>query len=291
MQAGDGDPTPTDIPSIDLTAGEVVLNGHPYGELSARARRLDAGIRLEELTLGSDKGQLRLQGEWLTIPEGQRTSLDVDIDTTDLGQTLKDLALSAATQDGSGTLRAQASWSGPPWAPRRETINGQISFRAEKGRFTDAEPGVGRLFGLLNVGALQRRLRLDFSDLFTEGFVFDIAEGDFAISDGLAHTSDTLIDSPAGDIFISGTTNLVTTELDQVVTVTPAISGAVALAGGIAAGPVVGAALLAAGKGINRIATARYRMAGPWQDPKVERLVDPATEPDTTETTGLPEIH
>jgi uncharacterized protein YhdP len=76
-----------------------------------------------------------------------------------------------------------------------------------------------------------------------------------------------------------------------VVTVTPAISGAVALAGGIAAGPVVGAALLAAGKGINRIATARYRMAGPWQDPKVERLVDPATEPDTTETTGLPEIH
>ena len=55
-----------------------------------------------------------------------------------------------------------------------ERINGLVDFRADDGRLTDVEPGgAGRVFGLLSVQALPRRLRLDFSDMFREGFGYD----------------------------------------------------------------------------------------------------------------------
>ena len=104
----------------------------------------------------------------------------------------------------------------------------------------------------------------------------------------MATTDNTRIVSPSADIRIEGRTNLVSTEMDQDIYVAPAISGAVALAGGIAGGPVVGAALLAAGKGIDKLATVRYRMTGPWNSPLVERAAAATAAPPKS---GLPEIH
>ncbi len=281
---------PEDVPEIHLTATDTLINGHSYGVMTARTRRNEGGIRLEELKLRSPESELAVTGEWRSTAVGQTTALDIAIQTIDLGTALKDLALSGSVAEGSGTLKARISWQGPPNQWQKETLAGNLEFEARKGRFEETEPGVARLFGLLNITALQRRLRLDFSDLFQEGLAFDEIGGSFSIENGVATTSDARILSPSGKIRISGTTNLVTAELDQDAEVIPAISGAVALAGTITGGPVVGAALLAAGRGIDRIATARYRITGPWDSPIIERS-GASREAEAEQVEGLPEIH
>lgn len=281
---------PDDFPEVDLTATDTLINGHSYGVMTARTRRSDKGIRLEELKLRSPQGKLSITGEWLSTPAGQSTALDIAIQTLDLGTALKDLALSGSVAEGSGHLDARIGWQGPPNQWQKETLSGDLQFEAIKGRFEETEPGVARLFGLLNITALQRRLRLDFSDLFQEGFAFDEIGGTFSIQNGIASTEDARILSPSGRIRISGTTNLVTSELDQNAEVIPAISGAVALAGTITGGPMLGAAILAAGRGIDRIATARYRITGPWDSPIIERSGS-SREAEAEQVEGLPEIH
>jgi uncharacterized protein (TIGR02099 family) len=281
---------PRDIPELVITSRDTLINSHPYGELAATLRHIEGGVRLEQLSLESEQGELQVTGEWTSDEDGQATALEIDIRTTELGRTLKDLALSGAVAEGTGAMSATIAWQGPPYAWEKETLKGELRIQAEKGRFEETEPGVARLFGLLNVAALQRRLRLDFTDLFREGFAFEEIAGTFFIENGLARTDDTHIDSPSGKIRIEGTTNLVTRVLDQDIAVIPAISGAVALAGTLTGGPVVGAALLAAGKGIDKLATVRYRMTGPWDAPEIVRL-PLVGKGESPEDQGMPEIH
>jgi len=160
---------------------------------------------------------------------------------------------------------------------------------------------VGRLFGLLNLGALQRRLTLDFTDLFKEGYSFDRIDGRFSIGDGEAQAEEVTIVGPAADLAITGRTGLLTQDYDQVVTVTPEISTTLPLAGALAGGPVVAAALLVAeqvmGKEVNKLIRYQYRVTGSWSDPQIERvqtqdgwslsnLLRPAGETDRSAETG-----
>jgi len=281
---------PSDIPAAVMKADQVLVNGHDYGALQARTVHIENGVRLEELVLESATGRLALSADWTALDSDQQVDLALRIDTEDVGTTLRDLQLAETIQEGEGKIDAKIRWSGGPLEMRRETLAGSVRLRVDDGRLEETEPGVGRLFGLLNLTALQRRLRLDFSDLFKEGMTFDKIEGTFALEAGVARTSDTRLEGPAGDIAIEGSTNLATTHLDQEVAVTPAISGAVAIAGTLAVNPALGVALLAAGKNLDRLATTHYHMAGPWDDPQIERIAT-QEEQDAPPPSGLPEIH
>jgi len=157
-----------------------------------------------------------------------------------------------------------------------------------RGNFIKAEPGIGRIFGLLNVSALQRRLSLDFSDLTREGFGFDIIEGNFDLDQGDAYTNDLQIKGPGARIDIAGRIGLGDESLDQLVTVTPSISSALPVAGVLAGGPVGGAAMLLAqgliGKQLNEASQRQYLIKGQWDDPELIRLARaPVASPSQTD--------
>ena len=105
-----------------------------------------------------------------------------------------------------------------------EKIEGQLDMKISEGQFLDINPSAGRLFGLLSIQALPRRLTLDFSDLFDEGFSFDTIEGNFSIQQGHAYTNNLEMLGPSADIYVSGRTGLSTEDYDQIATVTPKIS-------------------------------------------------------------------
>jgi len=132
------------------------------------------------------------------------------------------------------------------------------------------------LMGLLNITALQRRLTLDFRDLFQKGLGFDSVTGRFELRDGSLHTQDLTIKSPSSLIEITGRTGIVARDYDQVVSVTPSLQSALPIAGVVAGGPVAGAAMLVVqglvGKQFDKIGRVRYSVRGPWADPMVERI-------------------
>jgi uncharacterized protein YhdP len=133
------------------------------------------------------------------------------------------------------------------------------------------------MLGLLSVAALPRRLSLDFSDLTDAGLAFDTVRGDFELKQGNAYTSNLLLSGPAAEIGIAGRTGLGTRDYDQTAVVTSDIGATLPVAGVLAGGPVVGAAMLLFSqvfkeplKGITR---GYYRITGNWDEPQVERVV------------------
>jgi uncharacterized protein YhdP len=138
------------------------------------------------------------------------------------------------------------------------------------------EPGVGRLLGILNLNALQRRLAMDFSDLYATGLAFESMRGRVRLINGKADFNDFTIDGPSSRIIISGLNDLVGERFDQAVIVEPKLGSSVALASAFAGGPVVGAAVYVvdrlAGHPFDRLGRTRYRVSGPWGSPEVIRI-------------------
>ena len=85
----------------------------------------------------------------------------------------------ANIENGKTLLELNTEWIGSPMDFQLKNLNGQLKMNIEKGQFLDIEPKAGRLFGLLSIQALSRRLSLDFTDFFSEGFAFDSIKGDF----------------------------------------------------------------------------------------------------------------
>ena len=100
------------------------------------------------------------------------------------------------------------------------------------------------MLGLFSIAALPRRLALDFSDLTEKGLAFDTVHGDFELRDGNAYTNNLLLRGPAAEIGIAGRTGLATRDYDQTAVVTGNLGASLPVAGALAGGPAVGAALL-----------------------------------------------
>src|SRR5690606_24788631 len=103
----------------------------------------------------------------------------------------------------------QVGWPGSPGAFSLDALDGWLEVSVGKGRIPEVDPGgVGRVFGLLSLSEIPRRLALDFSDFFGSGLAFNRIEGRFVFDDGQAITDDLLIDGPAAEIHIRGRTGL-----------------------------------------------------------------------------------
>ena len=175
-----------------------------------------------------------------------------------------------------GELHGDVSWNGGFDLDQLTHANGTIGVKAETGQLLAVQPGAGRVLGLFSVAALPRRLSLDFKDLTEKGLAFDSVHGDFELRDGNAYTSNLLLRGPAAEIGIAGRTGLATRDYDQTAVVTGNLGASPALAGALAGGPAVGAAVLLFSqifkeplKGITR---GYYRITGPWDNPTVERV-------------------
>ncbi|MGB1111070.1 MAG: AsmA-like C-terminal region-containing protein, partial [Gammaproteobacteria bacterium] len=167
-------------------------------------------------------------------------------------------------------------WPGSPMSFDLSQLDGRLTMKLGKGRVLDVDPGAGRLFGLLSFTTLPRRLRGDFADLNEEGFVFDSIEGDFDLVNGVATTENLKMVGPAAKLDIRGEVDLKNETVDQIVDVIPEVSSTLPLAGVLAGGVGVGAALLVIQQvlndPLNRLAKFSYHMHGPWAEPVIDKL-------------------
>jgi uncharacterized protein YhdP len=140
------------------------------------------------------------------------------------------------------------------------------------GQLVKVDAPAGRMLNILSIHSLQRRLALDFSDVFGKGFSFDSITGHVSFMAGDAYTQDLVMHAPSAQIAIAGRTGFVARDYDQLVTITPLVSSNLPLAGVLAGGPAVGAALFVAeklfGERMNRLARYQYQVTGSWDAPQ-----------------------
>lgn len=272
---------PTQLPAIQADVKAVSINEKPFGSLQIITQRRTTGLELQIATLHSDRVVLAATGSWL-VDSAQQThsSIDLSLTSRELGPVLMDLKLSENLKGAPVEIDSRLNWQGSPVDFSTHGLNGQISMRVGNGRFLKVDPGVGRLFGLFNLGALGRRLTLDFSDIFQKGFTFDAITGTFLLDTGNAYTNDFQMQGPSANIELSGRIGLGDEDFDSLVTITPKISSTLPIAGAIAGGPAVGAALFLAqqlmGDTFDNVTQLQYLATGSWDNPILTpKIADP----------------
>jgi uncharacterized protein (TIGR02099 family) len=273
---------PRAIPPLELTAASLHFGEIDLGQAEITTSQRADGLKLERLHFAQSGFELEGSGEWVLQGDAHQSRIHLDVEGNTLAGLLARFNYAVANIDGGATeIEINSAWEGTPSEFALEKLQGSFHLRVDEGRFLDIDPGGGRLFGLLSLQTLPRRLSLDFNDLFRKGFSFDRIEGAFELDHGNAYTNSLLMDGPAARIDVSGRTGLADKDYDQRVTVTPALSDSIPVAGAFfgPAGIGVGAVLYLGQKmfksipeQVDKFLSREYSITGGWSQPLIERI-------------------
>jgi uncharacterized protein (TIGR02099 family) len=261
---------PRQVPPVRFTCGYCRYGDMQFYDVEVITSRRSDGLSIDSLRLRNDGFEAHANGAWTRDEDGgQRTRLDVQLRSDDLGKFLASLGQEGgATRGGATDVTLAASWDGPPSNLDLQKLDGVLNFRAGQGVLTEVHRGTtGRLFGLLVVPDLPRRLKGDFDDLFEPGFVYKQIEGTFNIERGNAYTNDLTLDGSVARIDIAGRTGLVDEDYDQLITVTPKLSESLPLI------PIWLVEKAFQREIFNKLFAYQYTITGSWDEPSVKRIV------------------
>ena len=270
------------MPELEISINNFIYKNNELGHLNLKTTNSDNIINIDKLSFKKPGVNINANGFWSSIDEIDKSEFYVKLESDSIKKMFDTFNYDATNiKDAKTLLEFNINWDDSPLNFAMENLNGQINMNIEKGRFLDIEPKAGRLFGLLSIQALPRRLSLDFADLFNEGFAFDTIKGNFNLEGGQAYTNNLQMVGPSGDIIIGGRTGLVAEDYDQIATVIPKVSDSLPLASALF-GPIgvgVGAVLYFAGElfesipeNIDKILTQQYSIKGSWENPDIEKI-------------------
>lgn len=269
---------PRQLPPLHLLAEDFSLGDTQLGRVRLEAYPIRNGLRVDMVKAETPTYTLTGDGRWTVERDTrkQRSDFDLTITAENLGGMLSSFGYVGLVEKGQTIAHLDADWPGPPTSFALERLGGELEVTVGPGRILQVEPGAGRVFGLMSLQQLPRRLTLDFSDLFNAGLSFDAIQGLFQFREGEAHTDDLTLSGPSAFIQVKGRVDLVDRVYDQRVIVYPSVGNTLPLVGALAGGPTGAAAMfLLQGlfeKQISRMTAYRYQVTGPWNDPDIELL-------------------
>ena len=264
------------LPALEIIAESLAYGDKKLGRLDLAADNVGRDWRIEKLAISNSDATLTMDGRWRDWLAQPMTDVNLQLDVGDVGKFLTRIGYAHAIRRGSAKLSGQLSWLGGPAALDFATMSGNFSLQAENGQFLKADPGFGKLLGILSLQALPRRITLDFRDVFSEGFAFDSISGSMQMTRGVLYSNDFKMRGPAANVTMSGGTNLALETLNLNVRIVPILGGSVAIAGALLGGPVVGLGTLLVQKvlrdPIDQMAAFEYSISGTWDNPSIAKL-------------------
>ncbi len=268
------DAVPAALPPLHLSVDDFMLGKANFGSAQFESYPSGQGMRVDKLESNSPNVNMSASGDWTGSARDNHSHLVIALTAQNLGHMMDALGFSGVIDGGQTTATIDATWPGAPSAFALSKVEtGSMTVKVAEGRIPEVHPGAGRIFGLLSLSEIPRRLSLDFSDFFQSGLSFNSITGTFRLDDGNAFTDDLLIKSPAADILITGRTGLRSKDYDQEMVVTPHTGATLPIVGAIAGGPVGAAAGLVLqgvlGKPMGRAMGSRYKVSGSWDKPEI----------------------
>lgn len=268
-----------DIERLELNEKNI---GHWRFELAPesdhlKVHQIDASLMQMSLT-----GQL----DWVVDPT-QSSRLQARLMGSDLQNMLKSWSDESAIEAKSIDAIADFTWLGGAEAFKLSALNGRFAFSAEQGRIIESGMGANflRVFGILNLNTLSRRLKLDFSDLLQKGLVFDHVAAAYSLREGLASTMDPLkLTGPSATMAISGSLNFNDDQFDKMIEVNIPLGSNLTLGAVLLGAPQVAGAIFLVdrimGDQIEKMTRIRYRLTGTLDDPVIQLMGQPSATSD-----------
>jgi len=268
---------PRNLPPITLTADEFAFGDRYLGNVSATVQKTADGLETTELQSTDPSFEVVGSARWVADandPLGSHTYVTASLTSRDVEQTMSRLNYAPGISSENMGMLFDLHWSGGPRANFFDVLNGKVQVRLEDGQLEEVDPGAGRVFGLMSIVALPRRLSFDFRDVFSKGFGFDDISGTFRIENGLTYTCDLSLQGPAADIGIVGEADLTSRTYAQTAVVSANVGNTLPIVGAVVAGPQVAAGLLIFSqifkKPLQEVGQVYYGIDGSWDSPNVE---------------------
>lgn len=282
-----------ELPLLDFTVKEFTLNNKPMGQLSFNLLPIVNGIVVENIKVklfeAVANGEIRWRSE-----NDQRSYLTLRLDSDDFGKVLEAWGISKSLETKSLKSYVQLNWDGAPWEFDIANADGEVQFAAKDGRLIDVGNAGNflRVFGILNLQSLGRRLRLDFSDLFETGVAFDEMNANYAIDNGIATTTEPFVMvGPSVNMALQGSLDLENETVDKDIEVAIPVTGNIPLVSVLLGAPQVAGAVFLLDKLIGdplaKFSTVKYHMSGDWGDPEIKIYSDKDKTPSQEQTSDL----
>ncbi len=273
------DRDPSTFPIVTVQADEFTALGKSWGQLRFNAFPDKETWQMDELFLKQPGAEIVLSGVWQPRVDepGTQTQMTVAVESSSTGAALQVMGFPGLLEDGNSSFTADISWLGSPMTFGFEKLDGKYDLEVRKASFPKLNSTTGRVFGLLNVNSLSRRLRLDFQDVFGQGLFFDRM-----VSNGLIVKGDVLLRSffiygPSVYVQANGKVGLADEDYDLELLVSPQLGGNLALLSALsnpAAGAVVFLAQKMFKKQFNQAIVYTYTVDGSWDKPNIVRVTD-----------------
>ena len=285
---GAGEADPKKLPPIRAEITDFTYGDYRLGSMQLTATPTINGLSFEEIGFTTPDMTITGSGLWNKPLNISGSVFNINVEARKLHKMLAAFGYDdSAIKADKTEISIDAGWDGAPDEFSLDKLAGTLDIRVKKGQLLEVSPAAGRLFGLLSIQTLPRRLTLDFTDLFGKGLAFDKITGSFNIANGNAYTNDLHLTGPSADVLISGRTGLADQDYDQLVTVTPQFANNLPIASALL-GPVgigVGAVLYLADNmfglidnNINKMLSYQYTITGNWNDPKIEKVKEAAED-------------
>lgn len=279
---------PRQLIAMDFSADEVALGDDDFGRWSFLLRPVEGGVAVSELQAEIRGAQLGakpksgLRGAeftWLRTDSGDVSHFNGMVSSSDLVKVFESWGQPKALETQRARLVSELTWLGSPAAVSLAGLEGDVVMDIEKGRFFQdtgrASSALLRLFGLFNFDSWARRLRLDFSDLYKGGMVFDSIDGRLSFAQGQMFLVEPIkVDTPSASLQMGGQINLQHETLDTSMVATLPVGGNATLIAAFAGGLPIAAGVYAVSKlfkrQVDKVASVSYQMTGAWSDPEVE---------------------
>jgi uncharacterized protein (TIGR02099 family) len=262
------------IPNMTLSIDQLYFNENPYGDWQFAISREGDIVRIDPISSKLKTGNLKGSLFWQDKGDNSSVELVMAASGSDLAELTKKFSNDSFVSSKKYKFDVGLSWKGHPFYFDRESVSGRISFSAEDGNFhkVDELPAFLKALGIFNIGALSRRLLLDFSDVYEPGLTYDKFNGTLSLDKGILKTTSPIsIIAPSAELVIAGEANIVTETLNEKLTATFPLTGTLPLAGLLWGTPQLAGLLFITdkliGDQLSKVTSVQYKVEGSFNDP------------------------
>lgn len=263
------------MPKINLHCDHCQIDELNLGQVNlSLTRRGQDVIEIEHFNAKRDQAQFNLAGQWQKNDKVNMTSVTANLSLKDIEYELEQLGYGSIIRDSGGKLNVDLNWQGGPHDLNVTNINGELNAIIDDGYLAEVSDKA-RIFSVLSLQSIVRKLTLDFRDIFSDGMFYKNMKGDYHIKEGVLYTDNTRMNGTAGNLYIKGNTSFVTNTLDYKMSYKPNLTSSLPVLAWIATlNPMV----FLAGVAIDQVITSQvvsefnFELTGSVNEPNFQEV-------------------
>ncbi|MCI2282851.1 hypothetical protein L3081_04820 [Colwellia sp. MSW7] len=272
------DDTFDSIPKINFYCERCQVDKLNLGKVSfSLSRTNDNVIKINNFQAKREQAEINLSGEWQKLgPDLSKplTSMKGSLVLNNIEYELEQLGYGSIIRDSGGKLNFDVNWQGGPHDFSFNHLNGDLSANIDDGYLAEVSDKA-RIFSVLSLQSIVRKLTPDFRDIFSEGMFYKDIKGDYHIKEGVLYTDNTRMNGSAGNLFVKGNTSFVNNTLDYKMSYKPNLTSSLPVLAWIATlNPVV----FLGGVAIDQVITSQvvsefnFELTGSVNDPNFKEV-------------------